>query len=165
MSFKAGEYQALGVSIGHRFTPSGSPITQLQMLLGRFWDGGQWVRLPEPVPFTGEWFLYKANGDPSDHRQAMFRNVLGWDGVDLETLQNLDISKKYFNVTLAAQKDTPQYVEATFINPLGNPHARAKKIEKAPADVLKKFSARGVASTPGGAFAPASAPQKDEVPF
>lgn len=158
MSFQPGQYQALGVEIGHKFLPSGAPVTQVHMLLGRIWApiDQKWVKLATPQPFTGEWFLYKSSGEVSDHRWKMFQDVLGWDGVDLASLQQLDISKKYFNVTLA-KKEGSQYVEASWINPLGDPVFGAKKVEKAPLDRLKAFGVRGA---PAAADVP-----PDNIPF
>ncbi len=162
MNLRAGQYQALGVGIGHKFTPNGAPVTQVEMLLGRAWTDGKWVKImPAPEPFVGEWFLYKQNGEPSDHRWKMFQDVLGWDGVDLATLQALDISQKYFNVTLVMDKDN-KYLQASFINPLGDPLQGSKKIEKAPVDALRAFSARAMApKTAAGSGEMA----EDNVPF
>lgn len=162
MNLRPGQYQALGMAIGHKFLDSGVPVTQVDMLMGRVWVNGAWVKLVTPERFVGEWFLYKSDGAPSDHRWQMFQQVLGWDGVDLETLQSLDVSKKYFNVTLAMDKDN-KYLQATFINKLGDPISAARKLEKAPADALRRFSSRGVVPPAAQSEPPELA--EENVPF
>ena len=163
---KPGVYQARGVAIGHREVSANcAPITQVEMVLGRIWENGAWVKLANQESFVGEWFLYKASGEPSDHRWKMMQEVLGWDGEDLESLQNTDISKRYFNVTIDVNEKDPKYVEATFLNPLGDPVGKKKTLEKAPVALLRRFSVRKAPPAPPVGDLEDLGIQEDNVPF
>lgn len=144
MSIVPGIYQAKGIQIGFKpITNQQYPVCQVECYLGRHWKDGKWEATcapkSEPPKFVCEKFLFKSNGEVSDFNVKVFQEVFGWDCESFATLEAIDISKTYFNVTIALNDDG--YLEAQFINPRNDAPSmgKPKEVKKMGSAALSKF--------------------------
>lgn len=151
MQVKPGIYQAKVLQIGFNQLSAGRPpLVQIEVALGTEWRDGAWVKLcadnAECPIFVCEKWLHKSNGDISDFNWKAMQEATGWDGVDFDSLQNLNVSKLYIQVTIELNKDN--YLESTWINKISaTPKSgQRKEVKKLPSADLKRWSSKPAAS-------------------
>ena len=144
------------------------------------WTGQAWEDWsPYDLEKTGYFYLAKKDGSPNEACIRALREALGWDGLDLEALQNTDWTQKVVQITTGFEDyNGEQRLKVRFINPENWEGVQSKPLDAA---ALKALNARwgpklrsiapksaprapaaGTAKPPPAAAKPAAPPPPDD---
>lgn len=129
----------------------------ISVLNGDKWEDWQAHDLEK----TGYFYLAKKDGSPNEACIRSLREALGWDGVDLEALQQNDWSQKVVQITVGyEQYNGEQRLKVRFINPESWAGASFKALDQPALKSLNaKWGAKLRAIAPKGAHNASVAPK------
>jgi hypothetical protein len=115
---------------------------------------------------TGYFYLAKKNGKPNEPCLRSLREALGWDGVDLESLQHTDWSQRVVQITTGFEEfNGEQRLKIQFLNPENWGGAQVKPLDATAIKALNaKWGPRLRSVAPKGAAKPAAPVAKPNPP-
>ncbi len=182
---EAGQYRALVTNWGvndsrqekKRADPPIPPFFQAEFELrqkGRqvtIEDGSiamEWKNIEGEYPrIVADFYVYKNDGTPSDFTWTNLQTVLGWDGANLQTLQDTDFSKVKCQVTIEPEEyNGAQYMKVKWLNTF-DAQPKQKTVKKSKSN-LSQWTAKGpvakIQSAPGTGFDDLSV-NEESIPF